>query len=46
MHLMLVKRKVESRDLIRDQIIVEVQTLLEEFDDEIPKDLPTELPHM
>ena len=46
MNLMAVKGEVESRDLVGAQILVEVQTLLEEFDDVIPKDLPTELPPM
>ena len=46
MHLMVVKGEVESRDLARAQISVEVQTLLEEFDDVIPKDLTIELPPM
>ena len=43
-HLMVVKREVESRDLVVAQTLVGVQTLLKEFDDVIPKDLPTELP--
>ena len=43
---MVVKGEVESRYLVRAQIPMEVQTLLEEFDDVIPKDLPTKLPHM
>ena len=43
-HLMVVKGEVESRDLVVAQIPVEVQTLLEEFDDVIPEDLSTELP--
>ena len=46
MNLMVVKGEVESRDLVGAQILVEVQTLLEEFDDLIPKDLPIELPPM
>ena len=46
MHLMVVKGEVDSRDLVRAQIMMEVQTLLEEFDDVIPKDLPTKLPPM
>ena len=46
MHLMVVKREVESRDLVGAQIPLEVQTLLEEFDDVIPKDLQTKLPPM
>ena len=45
-HLMVVKGEVESRDLVGAQLLVEVQTLLEEFDDVIPKHLPTKLPHM
>ena len=44
-HSMVVKGEVESRDLVRDQIPMEVQTLLE-FDYVIPEDLPTGLPHM
>ena len=43
-HLMVVKGEAESRKLVGDQILVEVQTLLEEFDDVNPKDLPTGLP--
>ena len=46
MHLMVVKGEVESRDLAGAQILVEVQTLLEEFNDVILEDLTTELPHM
>ena len=42
-HLMVVKGEVESRDSVRAQIPVEVQTMLEEFDDVIIKELPTEL---
>ena len=45
-HFMVVKREVESSDSIEAQILVEVQTLLKEFDDGIPKDLPIGLPHM
>ena len=33
-------------DLVRAQILMEVQTLLEEFDDVIPEDLPRRLPPM
>ena len=43
---MVVKGDVKSRDLVRAQILVEVQKLLEEFDDVIPRDLPTYLPLM
>ena len=32
-HLMVVKGEAESRELVEDQIPVEVQTLLEEFGD-------------
>ena len=39
-HLMVVKGDVESRDIVVAQI------LMEEFDDMIPEDLPTELPSM
>ena len=46
MHLMVVKREVESRDLVGAQILVEVQALLKGFDDVIPEDLPVGLPHM
>ena len=45
-HLMVVKGQVESRDLVVAQTSMEVQTLLNEFDDVIPKDLPMELPPM
>ena len=45
-HLMVVKGQVESRDLIVARTLVEVQTLLKEFDDVIPEDLPIELPPM
>ena len=45
-HLMVVKEEVESRDLVVAQISMEVQTLLEEFDDVIPEDLSTKLPPM
>ena len=40
------KGEVESRDLVGAQIPMEVQTLLEEFDDVVLKDLLTELPPM
>ena len=46
MHLMVVKGEVESGDLVGAQIPVEVQTLLEEFDDMIPEDLLVGLPPM
>ena len=46
MHLMVVKRVVESRDLVRAQVPMERLTLLEDFDDVIPEDLPIGLPHM
>ena len=36
-----VKGEVESRDLVGAQIPMEVQTLLEEFDDVIPDNLLT-----
>ena len=39
-HLMVAKGEVESRDLFMAQTPVEVQTLLKEFDDVIPDDLP------
>ena len=42
--LMVMKGEVESRDLVVAQIPMEVQTLLEEFDDVILEDLPIELP--
>ena len=45
-HLMVMKEEVESRDLVMAHIPIEVQTLLEEFDNVIPEDLPTELPPM
>ena len=35
MHLMVVKREVESRDLVVAQTLMEVQTLLKEFNDVI-----------
>ena len=41
MHLMVMKGKVENRDLIRVQIPMEVQTLLEGFDDVLPENLQT-----
>ena len=41
---MVVNGEVESRDLVGAQISVEVQILLKEFDDVIPKYLPTRLP--
>ena len=44
MHLMVVKGEVESRDLVRAQILVEVQTLLKKIDDVIPEDLMAGLP--
>ena len=40
-HLMVVKWEVESRYLVRTQILVEVQTLLKAFDDVIFEDLHT-----
>ena len=40
MHVMVVKGEVESRNLVGAQILVEVQTLLKEFDDVIPVGLP------
>ena len=43
-HLMVVKGEVGSRDLVRAQIPMEVQTLLKEFDNVILKDLPIGLP--
>ena len=43
---MVVKGEIESRDLVGAQILVDVQTLLEEFDNVILEDLPTKLPHM
>ena len=46
MHLMVVKGEVESMDLVRAQIPMEVQTLLEEFDYVILEDLPIGLPPM
>ena len=46
MHLMVVKRVVKSRDLVRAQVPIERQTLLEDFDDVILEDLPVGLPHM
>ena len=45
-HLMVVKGEIESRDLVVAQTLVEVQTLLKEFDNLIPEDLPRELPPM
>ena len=46
MHLIVVKGEVESMDLVRAQISMEVQTLFEEFDDVILEDLPIGLPPM
>ena len=46
MNLMVVKGETESRELVGDQIPMEVLTLLEEFGDVIPKDLPAGLPPM
>ena len=46
MHLMVVKGMVESKDSVGAQISMEVQNLLEEFDDMIYEDLPIKLPHM
>ena len=43
---MVVKGEVESRELVVAQTLVEVQTLLKEFDDVIPEDLLTKLPPM
>ena len=40
------KGEVESSDFVGAQIPMEVHTLLEEFDDVIPEDLPIELPPM
>ena len=45
-NLMVLKREIESRDLVGAQIPVEVQTLLKEFDNMIPKDLLVRLPTM
>ena len=45
-NLMVVKGEVESRDLVMLQTPVEVQTLLQKFDDVIPEDLPAGLPPM
>ena len=45
-HLMVVKGEVESRDIVVAQILMEVQILLEDFDDVILEDLPIELPPM
>ena len=45
-HLMVVKGEVESKDLVVTQTPMEVQTLLKEFDDVIPKDFSIELPPM
>ena len=45
-HLMVVKREVESRDLVGAQILVQVQYLLKEFDYVIPEYLPIGLPPM
>ena len=46
MHLMVVKGEIESRDLFGARILVEVQTLLKEFDDVILENLLTELSPM
>ena len=43
---MVVKGEIESIDLVGAQILVDVQTLLEDFDNVIPEDLPTKLPPM
>ena len=43
---MVVKWEVESRDLVGAQIPMEVQTLLEKFNNVIPEDLPAGLPPM
>ena len=43
---MVVKGEVENRDLVGARILMEIQTLLKEFDDMIPEDLPVELPPM
>ena len=45
-HLMVVKIEVESRDLVVAQTLMEMQTLLKEFDNVILEDLPIELPLM
>ena len=45
-HLMVAKGEVESRDIVVAQFRMEVQTLLKDFDDVIPEDLPTDLPPM
>ena len=42
-HLIVVKGKVESKDLVGVQIPMEVSALLKEFDDAKPEDLPIEL---
>ena len=44
MHLVVVKGELESRELIRAQILVECKTLLKECDDAIPEELPVGLP--
>ena len=44
MHLMVVKGEVESRDLVEAQIPMEVQTLLEEFDNVVLENLWIKLP--
>ena len=46
MHLMVVEGEVESTDLVVAQIPIEVQTLLEEFDDVIHEDLSIKLAPM
>ena len=45
-HLMVVKGEAESRELVWDQIPMEVLALLEEFGDVIPENLLTGLPPM
>ena len=46
MHLMVVKRELESRNSVGVQIPMEVKLLSKTFDDVIHEDLPTKLPHM